>query len=154
MVPPLSCLPSSILPHTSFPASFLTVNNIPLKTIVLHLPWPHCTLFNAAMIYHRDETGPAHNDQSVHKSRSLGEAYSYRTMSPASETMSSIRKEESNLPPADYGKAAWLFLFGCLWVEGLVWGKRIYHTMKLSLLTHFNRSSILLWRLPKALLQS
>lgn len=31
--------------------------------------------------------------------------------------------DEAGLPPADHGKAAWLFLIGCFWLEGLLWGK-------------------------------
>ena len=27
-----------------------------------------------------------------------------------------------HIPPADHGKAAWLFLAGCFFIEGLVWG--------------------------------
>lgn len=29
---------------------------------------------------------------------------------------------ESDIPPADRGKAAWLFLVGCFFLEGFVWG--------------------------------
>lgn len=32
--------------------------------------------------------------------------------------------DEAGLPPADHGKQAWLFLIGCFWLEGLLWGKR------------------------------
>ena len=32
---------------------------------------------------------------------------------------------ESKLPPTDRGWSAWLFLAGCFWLEGLVWGKLI-----------------------------
>lgn len=31
--------------------------------------------------------------------------------------------DEAGLPPADHGKQAWLFLIGCFWLEGLLWGK-------------------------------
>ena len=31
--------------------------------------------------------------------------------------------DESKLPPTDRGWSAWLFLAGCFWLEGLVWGK-------------------------------
>ena len=31
-------------------------------------------------------------------------------------------KIESTLPPTDRGWSAWLFLAGCFWLEGLVWG--------------------------------
>ena len=30
--------------------------------------------------------------------------------------------DESTLPPTDHGWSAWLFLAGCFWLEGLVWG--------------------------------
>ena len=30
---------------------------------------------------------------------------------------------ESKLPRTDRGWSAWLFLAGCFWLEGLVWGK-------------------------------
>lgn len=30
--------------------------------------------------------------------------------------------KESDYPPRDRGRAAWLFLCGCFWLEGLVWG--------------------------------
>ena len=33
--------------------------------------------------------------------------------------------DESKLPPTDRGWSAWLFLAGCFWLEGLVWGKFI-----------------------------
>lgn len=35
-----------------------------------------------------------------------------------------VHDKESNIPPADHGKAAWLFLTGCFWLEGLVWGEQ------------------------------
>lgn len=28
-----------------------------------------------------------------------------------------------NVPPADHGRAAWLFLAGCFLIEGVIWGK-------------------------------
>lgn len=31
--------------------------------------------------------------------------------------------DEAGLPPADHGKHAMLFLVGCFWLEGLLWGK-------------------------------
>lgn len=33
-----------------------------------------------------------------------------------------IDKPTASEPPADQGKAAWLFLFGSFWIEALVWG--------------------------------
>ena len=36
---------------------------------------------------------------------------------------SSLYDDEAQIPPPDRGRAAWLFLFGCFWLEGLVWGK-------------------------------
>ena len=39
------------------------------------------------------------------------------------EPAASAHGQEVNVPPADHGKAAWLFLAGCFWIEGLVWGE-------------------------------
>ncbi|MCJ1462065.1 hypothetical protein MMC07_000665 [Pseudocyphellaria aurata] len=42
---------------------------------------------------------------------------------PTSTPSPSLSLEtQGKVPPADRGKAAWLFLFGCFWLEGLVWG--------------------------------
>lgn len=30
--------------------------------------------------------------------------------------------DDPTIPPPDRGIAAWLFLFGCFWLDGLVWG--------------------------------
>lgn len=30
--------------------------------------------------------------------------------------------DDLTVPPPDHGIAAWLFLFGCFWLDGLVWG--------------------------------
>ncbi|KAL8725899.1 MAG: hypothetical protein Q9166_007064 [cf. Caloplaca sp. 2 TL-2023] len=43
-----------------------------------------------------------------------------------SNSYTHLPDDESHLPPADYGKAAWLFLVGCFWLEGLVWGTRTH----------------------------
>lgn len=45
----------------------------------------------------------------------LGNVASYGTVN--SESI------EYNIPPPDGGKAAWLFLAGCFFLEGFVWGK-------------------------------
>jgi len=37
--------------------------------------------------------------------------------------MADQHTQEFSLPPADGGKAAWLFLLTCFFVECLVWGK-------------------------------
>lgn len=31
--------------------------------------------------------------------------------------------DDPTVPPPDHGIAAWLFLFGCFWLDGLVWGE-------------------------------
>lgn len=40
--------------------------------------------------------------------------------------------QEFSLPKADGGKEAWLFLAGCFFIEGLVWGTCIYLDQTLS----------------------
>lgn len=30
--------------------------------------------------------------------------------------------DDHTVPPPDHGIAAWLFLFGCFWLDGLAWG--------------------------------
>ncbi|KAG7006620.1 hypothetical protein G7Y79_00013g033920 [Physcia stellaris] len=37
-------------------------------------------------------------------------------------SVSSANSSAHSLPPADHGRAAWLFLAGCFLIEGLIWG--------------------------------
>lgn len=41
----------------------------------------------------------------------------------ASNSISTSDTDQLAIPPADHGKAAWLFLAGCFLAEGLIWGK-------------------------------
>lgn len=45
------------------------------------------------------------------------------TNAGSTDSTSAIGKSESDFPSADRGKAAWLFLAGSFWLEGIVWGK-------------------------------
>lgn len=37
--------------------------------------------------------------------------------------LTNFRDGDVTVPPPDHGLAAWLFLFGCFWLDGLVWGE-------------------------------
>lgn len=49
-------------------------------------------------------------------------ALSYGTIGSDTSNQSLPLEEEADLPPPDRGKAAWLTLIGCFWLDGLVWG--------------------------------
>ena len=49
---------------------------------------------------------------------------------PPTSSKSSVYDDEAQIPPPDRGKAAWLFLFGCFWLEGLVWGNVLWFVGK------------------------
>ncbi len=60
----------------------------------------------------------------------------------------------SLLPPADRGNAAWLFLAGCFFIEGLIWGKHRRKQSKLfmlSLTQPHDRLALLIRYLPEIL---
>ena len=40
-----------------------------------------------------------------------------------SDSVSTSDTVQLAIPPADHGKAAWLFLAGCFLAEGLIWGR-------------------------------
>ena len=44
----------------------------------------------------------------------------------ASDSILTSDTIDSAIPPADHGKAAWLFLAGCFLAEGLIWGKNCF----------------------------
>ena len=49
---------------------------------------------------------------------SYGTITGYRIIDPEAD----VSDDESRLPPPDRGRAAWVFLAGCFWLEGLLWG--------------------------------
>ena len=50
-----------------------------------------------------------------------------------SESISTTNTDQLAVPPADHGKAAWLFLAGCFLAEGLIWGKNTIRNRPLNL---------------------
>lgn len=58
--------------------------------------------------------------QKVRSYASYGATNANPTPTPSS---SPSLDTQGKIPPADRGKAAWLFLGGCFWLEGLVWGR-------------------------------
>ncbi|MCJ1245588.1 hypothetical protein MMC30_002792 [Trapelia coarctata] len=72
------------------------------------------------------EAGSVDSDRSGHESGDGVPAKRVRLYGTVpverEEPTSAVHDKESNIPPADHGKAAWLFLIGCFWLEGLVWG--------------------------------
>ena len=61
---------------------------------------------------------------------SQSEASSSSSSPLITSSKSSVYDDEAQIPPPDRGRAAWLFLFGCFWLEGLVWGNHILSWMK------------------------
>ncbi|KAL8867972.1 MAG: hypothetical protein Q9174_005307, partial [Haloplaca sp. 1 TL-2023] len=49
---------------------------------------------------------------------SYGTVTGYKVIDPEADESN----DESQYPPPDRGRAAWVFLAGCFWLEGLVWG--------------------------------
>ena len=50
-----------------------------------------------------------------------------------SDSSSTSDTDQLAIPPADHGKAAWLFLAGCFLAEGLIWGKNRFQNWPLNL---------------------
>ena len=65
--------------------------------------------------YAADISGETSEDES-------SESLSYTTSSSDTSARSFPCDEEASLLPVDRGKAAWLTLAGCSWLDGLVWG--------------------------------
>jgi hypothetical protein len=52
--------------------------------------------------------------------------------SQRSAVLSQEAPDGFSLPPTDGGKDAWLFLFACFMLEGLIWGTYLYKSIKMS----------------------
>lgn len=55
-----------------------------------------------------------------------------------------------SLPPTDGGKHAWLLLFACFMLEGIIWGVILIYQRKRLLLTA-TRIWFVVWGLPRVL---
>ena len=73
--------------------------------------------------YFNGDANVCYGGQNGNESSSPGFRSYGATVISASASSSTLNDDGSDLPPADRGKSAWLFLAGCFWLEGLVWGE-------------------------------